>query len=122
MRVSLQNRTPFILILLDLHDMMFHENFIRDGEEGGKRAAVFLQTAASTWAAANVTECPSDIKVVVRAYASTDKLAAACFKAGIVTSTTVVKEFTNGLMSGHSLFDYVDVGSDNGRVATKLCG
>jgi len=51
----MQNRDPFILVLVDGDGMIFNSDFLRKGEAGGKQAATVLHDAAQQWAVSNVS-------------------------------------------------------------------
>lgn len=50
--------------------MIFNENLLKLGENGGKQAATLLHNAVSEWAAVDIAEYPEDTKIVVRVYAN----------------------------------------------------
>ena len=119
-----QNRAPFIIVLVDGDNMMFNQAYLRDGANGGMRAAAALHDAVAEWAAANVVDCDADVKVVVRVYASVKSLADAYIRSGVVTSPTQVEEFSRGFTRGNALFDFVDLGYGKGGADAddKLAG
>ena len=122
--LTYQNRDPYILVLIDGDGMIFDKKFLKQGEAGGVQAATVLHKAVAEWAAANVIECPSDVKVVVRVYANVKCLADACTKAGLVDSPVKVEEFARGFTRGRTLIDFTDVGAGkdcaDGKISGKL--
>jgi len=102
--------------------MIFNHLSLRDGEQGGKRAAEAFHDAVAQWAAINVVECPADVRVVVRVYANLKGLADSCTKAGLITSPTLVEDFARGFTRGKTLFDFVDVGCGQDTAVGKVVG
>lgn len=69
-----------------------------------------------------ITDLPESTKIVARFYANVNGLAETCFKAGIVPSPQVMKDFVKGFTQGRTLFDFVDVGSGKDRADKKIIG
>jgi hypothetical protein len=118
----MQNRDPFILVLIDGNGMIFQHNFLKQGELGGKTAANTVNNAIFEWARNNITEVPEETKVVVRVYANVKGIAEACAKAGIVEHPSRVEEFVRGFTSSNPLSDIIDVGAASDAVEGKIDG
>lgn len=58
--------------------MMFNSSFLRDGEDGGKNAAILLNDVAQQWAAENVIDCTMEAKVRERSLVTYGQLS--CIK------------------------------------------
>lgn len=67
-------------------------------------------------------DLPVSIKVVARFYANVEGLSETCFKAGILSSPQLMKDFVRGFTQGRTLFDFVDVGSGKDRADEKIIG
>ncbi|KAK4962288.1 hypothetical protein LTR28_004575 [Elasticomyces elasticus] len=147
-----ENRDPFILVLIDGDGMIaiprtfgysvaskkvprrsgafgitidnskFHSDLLKEGESGGKRAAALLHDAATKYAQTNVQELPSEFKIVVRVYANVKGLADVCVRAGLVDTVTKIEDFVRGFTCGKNLFDFVDVGYDKDLADGKIGG
>ena len=65
---------------------------------------------------------PSDIRIVVRVYANVKGLADVCTKADLITSPSMMEDFTRGFTRGKMLFDFVDVGYGKDRADGKVAG
>lgn len=100
--------------------MIFKDQFLNLGEEGGRQAASHLCNRVTEWAQKNVQECPADAKVVVRIYANLHGLATVCFKAGIVDHPGKIEEFARGFTRGKTLCDFTDVGPGKDRADGKI--
>ncbi|KAK4541043.1 hypothetical protein LTR36_008412 [Oleoguttula mirabilis] len=117
---NILNRDPFVLVLIDGDGMIFNNNFLRDGETGGRQAAAVLHDAVQKWSVEAVIETPPDVKVVVRVYANLGGLADVCTKAGLISSPNQLAEFARGFTRGKTLFDFVDVGAGKDRADGKI--
>lgn len=102
--------------------MIFHHNFLKQGEAGGQAAAITIETAVLAWAREHIPDTPSDTKIVVRLYANVRVVAEACAKAGIVEHPTRVFEFIRAFNSANPLFDFVDVGAAKDAADEKVVG
>lgn len=102
--------------------MIFNNNFLNQGEYGGKQAAAALHKVVLEWATTSILECPADTKVVVRVYANLKGLAEVCAKAGLVDTPAKLEDFARGFTRGRTLFDFVDVGPGKDRADGKVAG
>lgn len=109
-------------MLIDGDGMIFHENFLKQGEIGGKQAATLLHTAVYDWALAKIPECPEDVKIVVRVYANLKGLADVCVRSGLVQIPGLIEEFARGFTRSKTMFDFVDVGAGKDRADAKISG
>jgi hypothetical protein len=116
-----QDRDPFIIILLDGDGMIFHDEFLRNGEQGGKDAANQLWAALTQYVARNLPNVASP-KIITRIYANVKGLASACYQTGIIDSPSVMNDFVRGFNESRLLFDFVDVGSGKDRADDKIAG
>ncbi|OQO14696.1 hypothetical protein B0A48_00077 [Cryoendolithus antarcticus] len=114
------NRDPFVLVLIDGDGMIFRESFLRDGEKGGRQAALILKDEVKKWFDRNIPDPPKDYKIVTRIYANVKGLADACVRAGLIDQASTFQDFTQGFTSGGGLFDWVDVGSGKDRADVKI--
>lgn len=116
-----QDRDPFVLVLIDGDGMIFSDDYIKLGEEGGRLAADELrrEIVEAMKASLNV---PQDTKVVARIYANVRKLGEACGKAGIISRSALLEDFARGFTGSKQLFDFVDVGVGKDRADDKLSG
>lgn len=99
-------------------------SLLNQGESGGSQAATLLHNAVTQWTANNVAECPSDVKVVVRAYASFSGLAGLCARAGIADANAKVEGFARCFSQGKILFDFIDIGAgkdEYAKIPGKSC-
>ncbi|KAJ9660725.1 hypothetical protein H2201_006804 [Coniosporium apollinis] len=117
---AFMERDPFILVLIDGDGMIFQDNLLQEGENGGRKAAHILHTEVSEYIQSIESGLPSDVKIVTRIYATIKGLAETCIRAGIVDKISAVEEFVRGFTRGKNLFDFVDVGPGKDRADDKL--
>ncbi|KAI9871463.1 MAG: hypothetical protein M1830_002884, partial [Pleopsidium flavum] len=117
---AIMERDPFILVLIDGDGMIFDEQLLQKGEQGGKEAAGLLWGSVRDYVTRRDPELPSDVKIVTRIYANSKGLGEVCYKAGLVDKPSMVDEFARGFTGSKQLFDYIDVGSGKDRADDKL--
>ncbi|KFZ03886.1 hypothetical protein V502_10579 [Pseudogymnoascus sp. VKM F-4520 (FW-2644)] len=113
---SLKNRNPYIIVLVDGDGTIFHEEYIRQGLEGGKKAANALRNAA-------LEQCPNipdDVEVIAKIFANVSGLAKAMKRVGVLDNPEDLREFTLGFTQGKASFDFIDVGHGKERADSKI--
>jgi hypothetical protein len=112
----LKNNNPFVVVLIDGDCCLFKETFIRQGVEGGKKAAYALRTAI-------LEQCgdfAGNMEVIAKVYANLGGLAKAMRRNGCLEAEETLKEFTIGFTQGKATFDFVDVGHGKERADNKI--
>ncbi|KAM3438325.1 hypothetical protein MY4824_003347 [Beauveria thailandica] len=105
-RAFAQTRNPYIVILIDGDGLLFQDAWIRQGVEGGKKAANALRSSvARQW-----TDKSKDTQIVAKVVADWASLARS-FRG------YDLRDFAIGFTQGHAAFDFVDVGSGKERRA-----
>jgi hypothetical protein len=102
--------------------MIFHQNLLQKGVQGGEVAANAINNAVLDWARTNIPETRDDAKVVVRVYANVRSIGDACVKAGIISHPSQLEDFVLGFNSAHPLFDFIDVGTAKDAADGKVVG
>lgn len=98
--------------------MQFKEELIRQGVEGGKKAAYALRSAI-------LEQCgdyAGNMEVIAKVYANLGGLAKAMRRNGCLEAEETLKEFTIGFTQGKATFDFVDVGHGKERADNKIKG
>lgn len=115
---NLMDGNPFITVVVDGNSLLFRDEFIRSGLDGGRRAAVMFRDELTEWVPKNVEHAPSDFKIVVKVYADLKSLAGWFFKAGVIETPSILGDFARGF---NTLFEFVDIGGcdASGRVVGK---
>ncbi|GKZ30190.1 hypothetical protein AbraIFM66950_008139 [Aspergillus brasiliensis] len=116
---AIMDREPFIVVLLDGTGIIFKDEFLRKGEEGGKIAAKKLAVALKDYVASNFPGLDGP-KVIARMYVNLKGLSEMCVRGAISTDPSSIEGFARGFNNGHPLFDLVDTGLDNAH--DKIAG
>ncbi|EJP65539.1 CCCH zinc finger DNA binding protein [Beauveria bassiana ARSEF 2860] len=101
-----KTRNPYIVVLIDGDGLLFQDAWIRQGVEGGKKAANALRSSvARQW-----TDKSRDTQIVAKVVADW---------AGLARSFRGydLRDFATGFTQGHVAFDFVDIGSGKERRA-----
>ena len=99
--------------------MIFEDNFIRNGEQGGKDAANQLDASIRNYTLNNLPHAKG-AKIMTRVYANVKGLAEACTRSGLIDSPSVVQDFVRGFNESKMLFDFIDVGVGKDRADGKV--
>jgi hypothetical protein len=102
--------------------MIFSDDIVKLGEEGGRKAAGLLHNAILNYIQLECREIPIDVNIVCRIYANVSGLGQVLVRAGIIDDVTVFEEFTRGFTRGKLLFDFVDVGPGKDHADDKISG
>ncbi|EWZ32715.1 hypothetical protein BFJ63_vAg4572 [Fusarium oxysporum f. sp. narcissi] len=103
-----QERNPFTLVVVDGDGYIFDERFVKDGEEGGSRAAKQLNdTIKDSLRRKGLESC----EVMVRVYANLTGLSKALCKNGLAgAEKRSFSSFTAGFNRSYGLADFIDAG------------
>ena len=102
--------------------MIFDEQFLQAGEEGGREAANCLYTAIGDYIYHLIPDFPSDFRIMTRLYANLKGLGEVCFRSGLLEKPFMIADFARGFTGSKSLFDFVDVGTGKDRADEKISG
>jgi len=113
---NLKNRNPYIMVLIDGDGMIFNESLVRQGIEGGKKAANALRNAVLE----HCSELTHEIEVIAKVCANITGLSKAMKRDGSLENPEELREFTLGFSQGKASFDFVDVGHGKERADSKI--
>jgi len=113
---NLKNRNPYIMVLIDGDGMIFHEALIRQGIDGGKKAANALRNAVLE----QCSDLSDDVEVIAKVCANVSGLSNAMRRDGSLENPQDFKDFTLGFTQGKASFDFVDVGHGKERADSKI--
>ncbi|GFF33219.1 hypothetical protein IFM46972_03817 [Aspergillus udagawae] len=116
---ELMHREPFMIVLLDGHGLIFKEEFLEQGEQGGKYAAKELSTALQDYITTHFPNIASP-KIVTMIYMNVKGLAHLCIQGGIKTELSVLEGFVRGFNSNSLLSDIIDVGAGKNKASDKI--
>ncbi|KAI3320608.1 C-x8-C-x5-C-x3-H type zinc finger protein-like protein [Xylariaceae sp. AK1471] len=112
---KLKNRNPYVLVLIDGDGLIFRQHLIKQGTEGGRRAAIELHKAIATEPLVYANGAQIFVKVV----ANLGGLNRALKRDGSVDTENELQDFVMGFNEA-SFFDFVDVGAYKERAIAKL--
>ncbi|KAF1847003.1 uncharacterized protein K460DRAFT_51679 [Cucurbitaria berberidis CBS 394.84] len=110
---------PFVMVLIDGDGMVFRDEFLREGEQGGRHAAAQLSAAVQSYVEAE-TDIPLGARIVCRIYANVHGLADVLVRAGAIEDVGQFEDFARGFTRGKTLFDFIDVGAGKDRADEKI--
>lgn len=115
---GLMDSNPFVTVVVDGNSLVFRDDLVRGGLDGGRRAAVMLRDELIEWIPKNVEHAPSEVKVVVKVYADLKSLATRFVKTGVIAKSSIMGDFARGF---NSLYEFVDIGTCDvgGKVVGK---
>ncbi|KAF7955191.1 uncharacterized protein EAE97_000450 [Botrytis byssoidea] len=113
----LQNRNPYIIALVDADGMIFNQDLINQGLEGGKKAANLLRASILEQCSGPQTE---EIEIMAKVCGNYTGLSKALMRDGTLESFEKFKEFTLGFTQGKAHFDFIDVGHGKERADSKI--
>ncbi|KAF5018267.1 hypothetical protein F66182_9770 [Fusarium sp. NRRL 66182] len=116
---KLKNGNPYVLILIDGDGLIFQEELINQGLEGGKKAAYALRAAVADLCGHERT---GSLEIVCRVVANVAGLGKALCRDGTLEDPGVFKEFTLGFTRAKASFDFIDVGYGKERADSKIRG
>lgn len=96
----------------------FSEEYIRQGIEGGKKAAKALRNAV----AGQCGEQAQEIEISAKIVANLGGLGRALARDGAIDSVNDLKDFTLGFTQSKASFDFIDVGYGKERADSKIRG
>jgi hypothetical protein len=114
--LSWQNSNPYVIALLDGDCLLFKETFIKQGVEGGKKAAYTLRAAILEQCGAHA----NSIEVISTVYANLAGLCKAMRNDGSLGPENDLKSFTLGFTQAKVSFDFIDVGHGKDRAGNKI--
>ncbi|KAI4954366.1 hypothetical protein J4E91_002079 [Alternaria rosae] len=102
--------------------MTFCDDYLREGEQGGRRAAGQLFADIHEYIENECQDIPFGYRIVCRIYANVRGLGDVLVRRGIYEDIIEFEDFVRGFTRGKTLFDYVDVGAGKDRADEKIIG
>ncbi|KAI1328047.1 C-x8-C-x5-C-x3-H type zinc finger protein-like protein [Xylariaceae sp. FL0255] len=110
---QLKNRNSYVLVLVDGDNLIFREEFLRQGVEGGRRAANELRKAVAE-------HCAPETEIVAKIIANLTNLNRLLGRNGCVETEANLPEFVTGFNQSKASFDFLDIGFGKERAESKL--
>ncbi|CAM1503936.1 Fc.00g015270.m01.CDS01 [Cosmosporella sp. VM-42] len=113
---NLKNRNPYVLLLIDGDGLIFQDHWIKQGLEGGKKAAYALRSAV----AEQCGERAFEIEFIAKVFANVTGLGRAMMRDGCLNDLQNLRDFTLGFTQAKASFDFIDVGYGKERADAKI--
>ncbi|KAL6703536.1 hypothetical protein ACN47E_009561 [Coniothyrium glycines] len=111
---------PFVTILIDGDGMVFVNEFLREGEQGGRRAASALYDAVQNFIEKDTMDIPLESRLICRIYANIRGLSEVLVRIGVIPAVSVFDDFVRGFAAAKPLFEFIDVGPGKDRADVKI--
>lgn len=118
---SFQDREPFVVVLLDGEGIIFKDEFLQAGEEGGRNAADQLYAAIHSYLKSNLPNVNTP-KIMMKIYLNARGFGEQCARNGILTEPSAIHDFIRGFNETMSCSEIVDVGSGKNSAHNKIQG
>ncbi|KAH1301642.1 hypothetical protein KXX11_003708 [Aspergillus fumigatus] len=116
---ALMHREPYMIVLLDAYGLIFKEEFMKQGEQGGKIAVKKLSTALQDYITTHFPNIASP-KILTMIYMNVKGLADLCIQGGIKMELSVLEAFVRGFNGNGLLSDIIDVGTGKNKASDKI--
>jgi hypothetical protein len=118
---SLQDREPFVVVLLDGEGIIFKDEFLQAGEEGGRNAADQLYASIHSYLKSNLPSVTTP-KIMMKIYMNAKGFGEQCARNGVFTDPCAIHDFIRGFNETMSCSEIVDVGSGKSSAHNKIQG
>ncbi|KAF4441584.1 hypothetical protein F53441_11988 [Fusarium austroafricanum] len=106
-----KDRHAFVFVVIDGDCMLFRDDLVQAGLEGGKQAISQLKQSVESKVKALNSATPPHLQIIVRVYANLKGLAQAYQSSGVLSSGAILEDFVRGFNMGDPLCDFVDAGN-----------
>lgn len=120
-RLLSQDREPFVVVLLDGEGILFKDEYLQQGEEGGRSAAKQLETGLRAYLSKNLPSI-NEPKLLTKVYMNVKSIGEMCARSGIISEPGAIHEFVRGFNETMSFSEIVDVGSAKNKAYDKIQG
>lgn len=113
---NLKSRNPYVMVLIDGDGTFFLDEYIKQGVEGGKKAAKALRSAIID----QCSDLDDDVEVLAKVCANLNGLAKTMTRHGVVDNHEELRNFMLGFTQAKASFDFIDVGHGKERADSKI--
>ena len=108
-------------MLLDGGGIIFKDEYLQQGEQGGHDAAKKLYSTLQDYVSCNfpAINCP---RVITKMYVNVKGLSELCVRGGVTTEPSLIEDFVRGFNASYPLFDLVDIGAGKESAHDKIGG
>ncbi|KAG0161163.1 hypothetical protein PDIDSM_8696 [Penicillium digitatum] len=116
---KMMDREPFVVLLLDGEGIIFKDEFLQLGEQGGRNAAKQLWKSLQGYVT-TILSTITEPKIMTKIYLNVKGLVETYFRGGIALEASTVSEFIRGFNESASFFEIVDVGTGKTKAHDKI--
>jgi hypothetical protein len=116
-----QDREPFVVVLLDGEGIIFKDEYLQQGEDGGRNAAKQLEAGLRTYLSNNLPSI-NEPKLLTKVYINVKSLGELCARSGIISEPAAIHDFVRGFNETTSFSEIVDIGSGKNKAYEKIQG
>ncbi|CAG8925401.1 unnamed protein product [Penicillium salamii] len=116
---NMMDREPFVVLLLDGEGIMFKDEFLLLGEQGGRNAAKQLWKSLQSYVATNLPTI-AEPKIMTKIYLNVKGLLDTYNRGGMTVEISIISDFIRGFNESASFFEIVDVGTGKNKAHDKI--
>lgn len=116
-----QDREPFVVVLLDGEGIIFKDEYLQHGEEGGRSAAKQLEAGLRSYLSKNLPSI-NEPKLLTKLYLNVKGLGELCSRSGLISDAAAIHDFVRGFNETMSFSEIVDVGCGKNKAYDKIQG
>ncbi|PVF95523.1 hypothetical protein CPB86DRAFT_572930 [Serendipita vermifera] len=116
---AVKNNQTILVCLIDGDGAIFSQEYLKQGDHGGRRAAETLVNGLYNYARLNIEPFPSGVKIIASIFLAKSGLESVLERTGIC-SPDEFSLFLKGFTQAHPLFNVVDVGSGKEHADHKI--
>lgn len=121
--LTMQDRNPFVLVLVDGDGYLFREELIKAGADGGITAAALLNDSIKDILHDQIGTQADQCRIMVRIYSNLLGLSKTLARSGLVGhEARSLSPFAASFTRSRDLFDYIDAGDKKEGADFKIRG
>ncbi|CAJ0547516.1 Ff.00g042700.m01.CDS01 [Fusarium sp. VM40] len=106
-----RDRHAFVFVIIDGDCMLFRDELVQAGLEGGKKAMSLLKQSVEKKLKTLSGSVPPHLQIIIRVYANLQGLSQSYQNSDLLSNGQTLEEFVRGFNMGDPLCDYVDAGN-----------
>ncbi|KAJ5697951.1 hypothetical protein N7488_011635 [Penicillium malachiteum] len=116
---NIMDREPFVVVLLDGEAIIFKDDFLQLGEEGGRLAAQQFYAGMHAYILSNLPSIHTP-KIITKLYLNVKGFAENCARSSIISDPALIHDFIRGFNETMSYSEIVDIGSAKNKANDKI--
>lgn len=109
------------MVLLDGEGLIFRDEFLQQGERGGRDAAAQLSVALQRYVGKHFPGIASP-KIMTKIYINTKALGDMCIRGGVLNDLSLIADFVRAFNETIPLFEIVDIGPEKDSACYTIGG